>query len=146
MSKNILLVRRNKKKQMEIKKKFHENIKKQQEEVNIKSNKYNPDVKIKYQKDKNTREKIIEPSCFKIENSIIKEKNEDLNKLLQSKISERSEKITFTKKPFKKRIITSGSESYQNQKETIEKLKKLMDEKIQKGKEANDAILSHYDK
>jgi len=146
MSKNILLVRRNKKKQNEIKKNFLENLKKTKNESKINSNKYNPDVKIKYQKDKNTRNKMIEPSCFKIDDKPIIEKNEDLTKLLQNTITERNKKIPVSNKPLRKRIITTGSEDYQKHKETIDKLKKLMDDKIQKGKEANDAILSYYNK
>jgi len=146
MNRNILLVRRNKKKQMELQKQFQENIKKKSEEEKNKPdpNKFNPDVKIKFQEDKNTRIKVIKPSGFKIDNNPITEKKEDLNKLLQNRISERNEKIDVSKKPFKKRILSNGTEDYQNQKETINELKKLMDEKIKKGKEANDAILSHY--
>ena len=149
MNRNILLTRINKKKQEKLKKQFQEQITKnykqnKQNKQNININKYNPDIKIKYQEDINNRSNIIKPSGFKIDNNIIIDKKDTLSNLLQQKIEERNEKININKQYIKKRIYNNSSNDFLNQKESINKLKQLMDEKIKKGKEANDAILSHY--
>ena len=149
MNRNILLTRINKKKQEKLKKQFQEQITKnykqnKQNKQNININKYNPDIKIKYQEDINNRSNIIKPSGFKIDNNIIIDKKDTLSNLLQQKIEERNEKININKQSIKKRIYNNSSNDFLNQKESINKLKQLMDEKIKKGKEANDAILSHY--
>ncbi|ADO67410.1 hypothetical protein crov376 [Cafeteria roenbergensis virus] len=147
MNRNILLTKRNKKKHEEHLKNFQESVKKNLEEIKNKPdpNKYNPDVKCKYQKYKNIRSTEIKPLGLKIENNPITEKKANLSKLLQNKISERNEKITIDKKPFKKRILTRGTEDYETHKETITELKKMIDAKINEGKETNNAILSHYE-
>lgn len=143
MNRNILLARKNKKKQQQLKKQFQENLKKEKENKPD-PNKYNPDVKIKYQENKNIRTNTLKPGTLKIDNSKIIDKKENLADELQKKITERNEKLTINNKPFKKRIYSSSITDYQSQKKTIDELKKLMDEKIKKGKETNNAILSHY--
>lgn len=145
MRRNILLAK--KKNQKELLKKFKENYAKQQEDkrLNYKDpNKHNPDIPVKYQDNKNIRNKIIKPSGFKIDNQVITEKKDDLNKLLQKTMKERDNKIEITKKPIKKRIISNETKNYQEHKNDIDKLKKIINEKIEQGKKDNDDILSYY--
>lgn len=149
MNRNILLTKlKNSKKQKELKKQFKENIIKKNKEDELKPldfNKSNPDIVIKYQDDKNNRSKLIKPIKPKDNFDIIIEKKEDLTNLLHDRMEERKIEIKIEKKPIKKRIISQPITNFEEQKETINKLKQLMDEKIQKGKELTNAILSQYE-
>lgn len=147
MNRNILLLKRNKKTQSEMLKKLREETQKKMEEKRLNDpdpNKHNPDIPVKYQDDKNTRNKIIKPSGFQIDNIQIVEKKEDLNSLLQEKIQERNVKLDIPEKTIKKRIISGPSGDYESQKETINQIKKDMEKKLEIGKEIKDSILDFY--
>lgn len=147
MNRNVLLLKRNKKNQSEMLKKLREETQKKLEFKRLNDpdpNKHNPDIAVKYQEDKNKRTKIIKPSGFKVENVQIKEEKIDLNNILQQKIQERNKKIEIPEKTVKKRIISGPSGNYESQKETINKIKKDMEEKIEKGKQMKDSILDFY--
>jgi hypothetical protein len=148
MNRNILLLRRKKKDQIEDLKKFKEISAQKAEFKRLNDpdpNKYNPDIPSKYQDDKNLRNKIIKPSNFKIDNDKITEKKDDLNNLLQSKILERNKKLEIPTNVVKKRIISSDPiTTYGTQKKTVEEIKKENDIKIEKGKEVKNAILDFY--
>lgn len=148
MNRNALLLRRNKKIQKEDLEKLKELTAKKAEfkRLNVPDpNKFNPDIPVKYQDDKNIRNKTIKPSNFKIDNNIILDKKEDLNNLLQDKIKERNNKIKIPEKIIKKRILTSNSvTNYETHKQTADEVKKIFEKKIEKGKEEKSAILDFY--
>ena len=148
MNRNVLLLRRNKKTQKEDLIKLREITAQKAEFKRLNDpdpNKFNPDIPVKYQDDKNTRDKVIKPSNFKIDNNKIIEKKEDLNNLLKSKIQERNSKIEIPTNVVKKRIISSDPiTNYKSQKESAEEVKKMIEKKIEKGKEEKNAILDYY--
>lgn len=144
MNRNILLARRqNKKKQAEMFKKLKEHNEKLKEQM-IDPDKFNPDIPIKYQDDKNKRKSIIKPSNFKINTDKIIDEKVNLNKDLEKLLQERNEKVAVPSHKPVKRILGGLTGSYNDQKDTIKEMKIEMDKKKEKGKAANDAILSYY--
>lgn len=145
MNRNILLARKqNKQKQIEMLKKLkkhNEELKKQ----NIDPEKFNPDIPVKYQDDKHKRDKIIKPSNFKINNDIIVEKKTDLKNDFEKILQERNEKVQVPNNVPRKRILGGLVGSYNDQKDTIKEMKIQSDKLKEKGKLANDAILSFYE-
>lgn len=154
MNRNILLSRMKIKRKIEPKKNTNNNnddknlniINKNKNLINnnILDKKYNPDIPLKFQKDKHIRGNLIKPSNFKINNNKIKENKEDLSKKLQEIINDRNKKLAIEKKVSKKRIITPNVTNFYQMKTIVNELKKENEERIKIGKETNDAILSYY--
>lgn len=148
MRRNILLLKRNKQNQKEDLKKLQESVAQKAEFKRLNDpdpNKYNPDIPSKYQNDKNTRNKIIKPSNFKIDNNKIIEKKENLNTLLKETIKDRENKIDIPLKVVKKRIInTNKINEYTTQKSTVNELKKKHEKYLEEGNKVKNSILDFY--
>ena len=142
---NILLTKRmkNNKRTKELKKKYLEDIKEQKEKIIY--NKNNPDIIPKFQEDKNERNKKIVLNKLKHENNVIVEEKGGLNKLLQEAINERNKRVIVSKKTIKNRIINQEPiTDFNDKKQTIDELKKMIEDKIEQGKKDNQAILDFY--
>lgn len=145
MNRNILLAKKqNKKKQIEMLKKLKEQtvILKDQ---NIDPEKFNPDIPVKFQDDKNKRQKLIKPSNFKITSEKIIEKNTDIKKDYENLLKNRNEKLEIPNHNPKKRILGGLVGSYNDQKETIKEIKIETEKLKEEGKKANESILSFYE-